>query len=134
MIKLPDKGRCKRKQFSSALRVGAYVYLEFMHSKSQGHQWGEIKGRDMTPRPKILKVVERNTLELIYFKDEEKKWVTPKEKFDEDNQRQNVWVRTAKTPLYKAHNVWSWFQRDEIRNICIMTRAEFLKKYFMELL
>ena len=70
MITLPNKNKCKRKQFIKALKIGHYVYLEFMNHKTCGavYYQGKLITRDMTPRPKIFKIVSRNKFKLIYFK------------------------------------------------------------------
>ena len=140
MIKLPDKGRCKRKEFRKALSVGSYVYLEFMNGKNTSkrqYRWGahHSNDRDMTPRPKILKVVDSNTLELMYFYGEDKRWKKPDEDFDEDIYRQSGWYGGPNIrQRYKAHNIWCWFQRDEIRHIKVMSREELAEEYLLELL
>ena len=139
MIKLPHKGNCKLKDFTKALKVGHYVYLEFMNYKSSGPSYynGKKHTRDMTPRPKILKVIDSNNLKISYTQNAEGEWKTIDELFDEDLCRQNQWLGQVQKPLkinYKSFNIWSWFQRDEIRNIRVMTREELLKEYIMELL
>ena len=93
----------------------------------------------MSPRPKILKVIERNKLELVYLRDKDEKWKTPKELHDDDwFDRHNIWVGSKSVKnmkcVYNAHNIWSWFQKDEIRHIKVMDKGELLTEYMTELI
>ena len=138
MIKLPDKGRCTRKQFSKSFVVGNYVYLEFINGKTYKYRfYKSVNQRVLVPRPKILKIIEKNKLSLVYLKDEDEKWKTPVDLSDIDYiSKQNIQVPFDKpiNYIYNVHNIWSWFQRDEIRNIRVMNREELLMEYIMELL
>ena len=143
MIKLPNKGKCKLKQFNRSLILGNFVYMEFMSYKTPYTNWwsqGEHITRNMTPRKKIFKVVDKHKLELVYFtleKDGDFKWVRPIEQYDYDANKENEWSQYMPPKgkiTFNSHNIWAWFQKDEIRNIRSMTKDELAEEFLMELL
>lgn len=137
MIRLPDKSKCKRKDFLRSLVIGNFIYLEFMNQKRfSAWDFGSLadRCRNMTTRPKILKVTAKNTMSLEYLINEDGDWKTWVEDKDVDNHWRNNMFDINRQPVYSAHNIWSWFQRDEIRYIKSMTRNELVEKYLMELL
>lgn len=144
MMILNDKGRCKRKEFIRALIPNHYVYLEFMNHKTSklNRNWyvGGIKRtRDMSPNPKIFKVIDKNCLQLVYHYDKiADKWIKSIDFEDPDIiNRYDIISWNSKKSIklsYKSYNIWYRFQRDEIRNIRIMTKEEFIENYLFELL
>ena len=134
MIKLPNKGVCKRKQFNKALIIDNFIYMEFMNPKNPGGWYG--KGgdefhRDMTSRKKIFKVVDKHKLSLIYYEDQEGNWIKASKTLL--TALQDNWNPHHNTEL-TAHNIWSWYQKDEIRHIRSMTKDEFAIEYLMEII
>ena len=141
MIKLPNKDKCKLKQFNRALKVGMFVTMDFINTKvCCRNVWdgtnGELITRNMEPREKILKVVDKNKLELVYFKTEgELKTIREEWDWDLDKEIGYFYADRDKiNPVFNAHNIWSWFQKDEVRNIRIMTKQELLQEYITELI
>jgi len=128
MIKLPDKGRCKLKQFNAALTVGSYVYVEFMSWKTcKDRFYRTPKQRSMIPYKKLCKVNESGKLDLLYSCNTQGNWVKPGDYIYDEGL-----CRTR--PIYQAHVIWSKFQKDEVRNIRVLTEDEFLMEFMMELM
>ena len=139
MIKLPNKDKCKRREFNRALKVGMYVTMDFLDHKNTMPNWYwdmENHFRDMTPRPKIFKVVEKNKLNLVYYySKKEDRWINTEEPKQRDWDFDKVDpYQMSKKHFFDAHNIWAWFQRDEVRNIVVMNKEELLEKYLTELI
>lgn len=140
MIRLPDKSKCKRKDFLRSLIVGNFIYLEFINQKrSSAWAFGSLESRrrNMSTRPKILKVISKNTMSLVYLVNSDGDWKTWAEVVDSDCEKIYNYHCVIDKPIksiYTAYNVWSRFQRDEIRHIKSMTKDELIAKYLMELL
>ena len=133
MIKIPNKDKCKRKVFIKNLKPGLYVYLQFMDGKSLNFRgMFSYRNRDMKPRPKLLKVIDKNHLQIIYYVNKNS-WVSPEENTDVDSARIYSWGcgRPEKT-IYHTFLIWAWFQRDEIRNIQILTKEEVAERIILE--
>tara|TARA_R110000824_G_scaffold320001_1_gene506986 strand:+ start:295 stop:570 length:276 start_codon:yes stop_codon:yes gene_type:complete len=91
----------------------------------------------MSTRPKILKVISKNTMSLVYLVNSDGDWKTWAEVVDSDCEKIYNYHCVIDKPIksiYTAYNVWSRFQRDEIRHIKSMTKDELIAKYLMELL
>jgi len=123
------------------LTVGSYVYIEFMNQKTYWrNQWRGSKKveRDMNPRAKILKVISKNKLTVAYVMNENGDLKGINENFDVDLAKEHLWAwnqnELVGAPTYSKHNIWSWFQRDEVRNLKVMTKDELLEEYIMELI
>lgn len=141
MKRLKPKGQVKRKEFYSIFKPGMYFYCEFMNTKNLGHCWGPIIHRNMTPRPVIMKVLDKNTADILYvYNNKEDEWEYAYANADRHNYTshdRDWWSgRQGTTRIYnhKKHMLWNMFLKDELRNIKTMTKEEFMEEYFLDVL
>ncbi len=132
MIRLPDKSKCKRKAFKRAFITGNFMYMEFMSCKSGKSWYGGLNERNMKPRRKIYKVLDKTTLNLVYLDNDKGNLISLVEA-GIDAQYNNNWEPKLNT-IISAHNIWSWFQKDEIRHIKSMSKDELAVHYLMEII
>jgi len=135
MIKIPNKDKCKRKVFIKNLKPGLYVYLQFMDGKSLNFRgMFSYRNRDMKPRPKLLKVIDQNHLQTMYFVHKDS-WVSTEDNIMDNDLGRNSFfgcVLPKTSTIYNTFNIWAWFQRDEIRNIQILTKEEVAERIILE--
>ena len=136
MFKIRHKGVCKRKAFLGALKIGMFVYLEFLDDKSLKHIFGDREPRSLIPRKRIFKVISKNKLELIYIMNPDGDWVSPQIFFDEDFNLENMYTynKIRKKYRYNIYSIWSRLQLDTVRNIKIMSNDELVAEFFTELI